>query len=135
MALAGCGEDMAAFAALHGISVHTVRNWDGRGRVPLARLAEFAKRYGTTLEALSNADESNQPEQYTHDGLNVVAEPRPLQTYPAQVDGFSMRLGTAVEVIEAGLAALGVDAAKVPKFEMAAAVFRLLPWPIPRVKR
>jgi hypothetical protein len=47
-------------------------------------------------------------------------------------DEFSARLAVAMEVVENGLAATGVDGSQVPRAEMAAAVFQLLPWPIPR---
>ena len=89
MALAGCGEDMAEFAKLHGISVHTVRNWDGRGGVPLSRLKEFAARYRTTVEALSAPDELNERDHSPQHGLNEAREPAPSSRYerPPNVTG------------------------------------------------
>lgn len=141
MALSGCDDDIAAFAQMHGISVHTVRNWDGRGGVPLARLAEFARQYGTTVDALSAAGEEA-PTDSTHDEENKVNEPPPRGSYTeppvlAQLvdKAFSTRLGLAVDIVDAGLSATGVDPSEVPKYEMAAAVMRLLPWPIPWKKR
>lgn len=139
MALAGCGDDLAAFAKLHGISVHTVRNWDGRGGVPMQRLAEFAAQYQTTVDALTAPDESNERHDSAHDGSNEVREPEPAPLYaPKSVASGGMsaadrdRVITAMNIIQAGVAAEGLDATKLRLGDMAGALIDFLPAPIPR---
>lgn len=118
MALSGT-TDLEGLARKHGLNPGTVRTWDKRGAIPEGKLAEFAAQYGVEVAALTQA---------------VVAEPPPAYRSSGQIEGdsFSKRLATAMNIVDAGLAAECVDINQVPRAEMAAAVFRLLPWPIPK---
>lgn len=115
-------KDLDDLARKHGLNVGTVRTWDKRGSVPDGKLAEFGARYGVAVTELTRSYAAESPPGY------ASFEP-PIAGVG---DSFSRRLATSIDVVELGLKAAGIDASKVPRSEMAAAVFRLLPWPIPK---
>lgn len=112
-------KDMDELARKHGLNIDTVRTWDKRGAVPDAKLSEFAARYGVAVSELTQPTAGEAPPAAYRSSGQIDSDP------------FVKRLATAMDIVDSGLAATGLDAAKVPRSEMAAAVFKLLPWPIP----
>jgi len=110
-----------------GETLGAVKSWSARGSVPLAQLVTASEKSGRSLDWLIRGIEVRPSE--TH-----AQSPPPPRYHgvDAADPSFSPRLALAIDIVRAGLAAKGVDVEKVPSAEMAAEVFKLMPWPIPR---
>jgi hypothetical protein len=130
-----------------GEPLSTVKSWSARDAVPLGALRRIKAQTGRSIDWLIYGDETQKSSSSGDAGRvsksdTVVASssareafaneaPRRYGEQGPDEDPFSKRLATAMDIVDAGLATNSVDASKVPRAEMAAAVFRLLPWPIP----
>jgi hypothetical protein len=117
----------------------TVKGWSARGSVPLDQLRRVKELSGRSLDWLADGDVgTGKPTKVEKSVRQHEAQAPSPPAYVSRVDSgkdehFGPRLAAAMEIIEAGLAAKGVDAARVPRYEMSAEVYRLLPWPIPKL--
>lgn len=143
-----------------GETLGAVKSWSARGSVPLAHLVTAAEKSGSSLDWLvrgiemlpASADAAPAGSKSAIDfafaaksapapggkfaPAVAASPPAPAYHGPGTDDpDFGKRLAAAMDIIESGLAAQGVDATKVPRAQMAAEVYRLLPWPIPKAGR
>jgi hypothetical protein len=122
-----------------GEPLSTVKGWSARGSVPLDQLRRVKDLSSTSLDWLVDGDTGTEkPTKVTKPVQRSEAQAPSPPGYVSSVDSsrdehFGPRLAAAMEIVEAGLAAKGVDTAKVPRYEMAAAVYLLLPWPVPKL--
>jgi len=130
-------DSLRKVADVLGLPYSTVKGWNARDSVQLEHLRAVKQLSGSPIDWLVDGDTEKSVDQTLKtddrtissgsDAAPFVAE-RPA-TYET---GFNERLSTAINFVEAGLAATGVDRERVPRHLMMDAVFNLLPWPIPR---